>query len=231
MKTNSIESERVFSALKSSISKLKKENSERENPQTIELKAEFDHSVKNYTDDNFPAKFSILDEESNGSEKIIIHTILGGILYNKTLLKNITQTAPPPQPNQSQETKKEDPVMSSPAFEQLNQMLDMRDKMLNRLLEQGDQLSQARMKLIEEGFKGQLEGFKNMATQEKQILLELAEQRMKVEVERVQVQNQQGYVFWQEILKEGINVFKENPSILLDAVDFVKTLKAKSVEA
>ncbi|TGM28250.1 hypothetical protein [Leptospira levettii] len=227
MKINTIESERVFSSLKSSISKLKKENLEKENPQTIDLLAEFDHNVKKYTEENFPAKYSIIEEESNGSEKITIHTILGGILYNKTLLKNMIEN----QPQTIQETPKQDPVLTSPAFDQLNQMLNMRDAMMNRLLQQGDELTQARMKISEEGFRSQIEAYKSLAEQEKRILLELSEQKAKLEIEKVQIQSQQGYQFWQELLKEGITVFKENPNIILDTVDFIKQLKAKPVGA
>lgn len=229
MKTNTVESEKVFSALKSSISKLRKENSEKEIPQSIELIAEFDFETKKYTDENFPAKLMILDEESKQSDKIVIHTILGGVLYNKTLLKKMAEQSAPMQKEPTQE--KGDSVFSSPAMDQLNQMLNMRDAMMNRLLLQGDELSQVRMKLVEEGFKNQLDAFKNMADQEKRILLELSEQKAKLEVEKIQVQSQQGYQFWQELLKEGIGVLKENPNLILDTVDFIKQIKAKPVVA
>jgi hypothetical protein len=227
MKTNIIESEKVFSALKSSISKLKKENSEKETPQNIELITEFDFDVKKYSDENFPAKFSIIEEESKGSEKIIVHTVLGGVLYNKTILKKMVETQPtiqaPPQDT------KQDSAFNSQAFDQLNQMLNMRDEMMNRLLMQGDRLAQQRAEITEKGFQIQLEAMKSLSDQKIDTILELAKQRTELEVEKAKVSYQQGSQFWQELLKEGITVFKENPKIIIDAVDFIRELKAKPV--
>lgn len=227
MKTNIIESEKVFSALKSSISKLKKENSEKETPQNMELITEFDFDVKKYSDENFPAKFSIIEEESKGSEKIIVHTVLGGVLYNKTILKKMVETQPTIQPP-PQETK-QDSAFNSQAFDQLNQMLNMRDEMMNRLLMQGDRLAQQRAEITEKGFQIQLEAMKSLSDQKIDTILELAKQRTELEVEKAKVSYQQGSQFWQELLKEGITVFKENPKIIIDAVDFIRELKAKPV--
>ena len=230
MKTNVIESEKVFSALKSSISKLKKENSEKEIPQTIELLAEFDFEVKKYTDENFPAKFSIIEEESKESDKIIIHTILGGTLYNKNVLRKMVETQAPTQQVTAQAEPKQESVFTSQTLEQFNEMLKMRDDMMNRLLMQGDKLSQARQENSEKGFQIQLEALKNLSDQKIDTILELSKQRTEIEVEKVKITYQQGSQFWQELLKEGIAVFKENPSIIIDAVDFVRELKAKRVE-
>ena len=232
MKTNSIESERVHTNLKSQISKLKKENSERENPQTIELTAEFDFEVKKYTEENFPAKFQILEEESKGSDKIIIHTILGGVLYNKTVLKKMVETQPAPtQPQHTQESApKNESIFTASAMDQLNQMLNMRDEMMNRLLLQGDKLAQTRQEISEKGFQMQLETIKTLSDQKMEILLDLAKQKTELEVEKIKVGFQQGSQFWQELLKEGISVFKENPNIIVDTVDFIRELKAKRVE-
>lgn len=232
MKINTIESERVFSALKSSISKLKKENSEKENPQSIELIAEFDFGIKKYSEENFPAKFSILNDESQESNKIIIHTVLNGILYNKTLLKKVeeNQARPANQGTTTTEPPKENSVLNSSAMDQLNQMLSMRDEMMNRLLLQGDKLNQARQEMTEKSFLMQMEALKTLQDQKVDTILELSKQKTELEVEKAKITYQQGTQFWQELVKEGISVFKENPKIILDAVDFIKLLKAKPVE-
>lgn len=230
MKQNIIESDKVFSSLKSQISKLKKENSEKEIPQNIELIAEFDYEVKKYSEENFPAKFAIIEEESKGSDKIIIHTILGGILYNKTPLKKMAETQPTIQTVTPPPETKQDSAFTSQAFDQLNQMLNMRDEMMNRLLLQGDKLSQARQEISEKGFQIQLEAMKSLSDQKIDTILELSKQRTELEVEKAKISYQQGSQFWQELIMEGITVFKENPKLIVDAVDFIRELKAKPVE-
>ncbi|MDF3821536.1 hypothetical protein P3G55_16650, partial [Leptospira sp. 96542] len=188
--------------------------------------------VKKYSEENFPAKFLILDEESKGSDRIIIHTILGGVLNNKTLLKRMTESQQSPPTQIEPEGQKQPPsIFTESAMDQLNQMLTMRDQMMNRLLSQGDKLAETRQEISEKAFQAQLESMQSMTNQKIETILELSKQRTELEVEKVKVTYQQGQQFWQELVMEGISVFKENPKIIIDAVDFIRELKAKPVGA
>ncbi|MCG6152597.1 hypothetical protein [Leptospira bandrabouensis] len=132
-------------------------------------------------------------------------------------------------PTQTEQAKATDSIFSTSAMDQLNQMLNMRDEMLNRLLLQGEKLTEARQELTNNSFRMQIETMKDLQDKKVETLIELANQRTELEVEKAKITYQQGTGFWQELIKEGIGVFKENPNIILDTVDFIKQLRAKPV--
>ncbi len=224
MKTNTTDSERAFTNLKVNISKLKKEILEMEETPKVEFIVEFDQESKKYSLETFPVKFSILENEDVHSDKIVVHTLINGSLYNKTTLKWMVE-------KEIAQNKSEQPRenFSSPMLDQLDKMLSMRDEMMNRILKQSDEMQAQRLELNSKMFTSQVESVKRMADEEKRILLELSKQQAELEVKKVQLEYQNGSQFWQNLLTSGIELVKENPSMLVDAIDLIKTIRSKQV--